>query len=133
MSIGPVSGNGIAFTLNPGKTAFWTVTSQAAYNQYVQLRDVNGTVVFTATGSGGTSGGPKQLGQGSFTVANNANYTLYVGTNNGSSWSQVIWDADALVSGSTIYYQTFNFISEDGGGTDFNDSVVTISYFNSLG
>lgn len=50
MSIGPVSGNGISITLNPGKTAFWTVTSQAAYNQYVQLRDVNGTVVFTATG-----------------------------------------------------------------------------------
>ncbi|OJX72134.1 hypothetical protein [Magnetospirillum sp. 64-120] len=133
MSVGPVSGNGIAITLSPGKTVFWTVTAQAAYNQFVQLKDVNGTVVFTATGSGGTGGTPKQIGNGSFTVPNNANYTLYIGTNNGAQWSSVIWDADALVSGGSIYYETFNFISEDGGGTDYNDSCTTLSFFNSLG
>ncbi|MBR9971606.1 hypothetical protein [Magnetospirillum sulfuroxidans] len=133
MSVGPVSGNGIAITLAPGKTVFWTVTAQAAYTQFVQLKDTNGTVVFTATGSGGTGGTPNQIGQGHFVVPNNANYTMYIGTNNGAQWSSVIWDADALVYGGTVYYQTFNFISEDGGGTDYNDSAVTLSYFNSLG
>lgn len=133
MSIGPVSGNGISIALNPGKTVFWTVTAQSSDTQFVQLKDVNGTVVFTATGNGGTNGSPKQIGNGSFVVPNNANYTMYIGTNNGAKWNSVIWDADALVSGSTIYYQTLNFISEDGGGTDYNDSCVTLSYFNSLG
>lgn len=133
MSVGPVNGNGIPVTLASGKTVFWTVTAQAGYSQFVQLQDSSGNNVFTATGSGGTGGTPKQLNNGSFVVGSNPNYTLYVGTNNGAQWSSVIWDSDALVNGGTVYYQTFNFISEDGGGTDYNDSCTTLSYFNSLG
>ena len=133
MSIGPVSGNGITITLTPGKKVFWTVTAQSAGNQFVQLKDVNGTVVFTATGVGGANSDPKQIGSGSFVVPNNPNYTLYIGINNGSSWNRVIWDTEALFSGSSIYYNSLTFISEDGSDNDFNDSCTTLSYFNSLG
>ncbi|MCW2239969.1 hypothetical protein [Azospirillum canadense] len=132
MSIGPVSGNGISFALSAGKSAFWTVNTQAAYNQYVKLVDPSGNVVFTATGSGGTNGTPNQIGSGNFTAVA-GNYTIYIGINNGAQWNQVIWDSDSLVNGGTVYYSVTTFISEDGGGTDYNDSVVSISYFNSVG
>ncbi|HUC60389.1 MAG TPA: hypothetical protein VMF53_00375 [Alphaproteobacteria bacterium] len=132
MSVGPVSGNGIPFTLTSGKTCFWAVTVQASWTQFVQLKDPTGKVVFTASGSGGTGGAPKQIGAGNF-VAIAGNYMMYIGINNGQQWSQVIWDDDALTTGGTVYYQCSTFIAEDGGGTDYNDSCVQIAYFNSLG
>ncbi len=129
----PVSGNGINISLTPGKVAFWSVTAQAQLNQYVALKDSSGGEVFHATGSGGTGGTPQQIGSGTFKVNTNGNYTLYIGTNGGKTWSQVLWGDLPLNYRGTIYLDTLTFISEDSGDIDFNDSVLTISTFNSLG
>src|ERR1700761_6461050 len=96
MSVGPVSGNKIAVNLTPGKVVQFTVTAQAALNQYVELTNSSGGLVFQAKGSGGTNGTPNLLKAGSFTVDSQGNYTIYIGTNgggaSGGSWSSVLWD-----------------------------------------
>lgn len=133
MSVGPVSGNGVAVTLPPGKTAIWTVTTQAAYNQFVKLVDASSATVFQATGSSPGGHSPTQIGEGSFVVGANGACLLYVGINGGQQWSSVLWDEITVSLGATIMCGNFNFISEDGADQDFNDSHVSITWFNSIG
>lgn len=133
MSVGPVPGNGVAIALPPAKTAFWTVTTQAAYAQFVQLKDPTGAVVFQASGASPDGHSPTQIGQGSFVIGPNGAYTVWIGTNGGQAWSSVIWDEMTVSLGATIMCGDFTFISEDGADQDFNDSCVTITWFNSIG
>jgi hypothetical protein len=134
MSIGPVSGNGIALTLVRGKTIFWTVNTQATWNQFIQLRDSDGNVVFTATGASAGGHAPTQIGNGSFVAIDPVGqYMLYIGYNNGQSWSSVLWDDMVVNLGSSIICSNYNFVSEDGADQDFNDSHLSLSWFNSIG
>lgn len=133
MSVGPVSGNGIAVSLPPGKTAFWTATTQASYNQFVQLKDSGGNVVFTASGASLGGHSPTQIGSGGFVVDDDGNYMLYIGVNNGASWSNVLWDDLIVYLGQTIMCSNFNFIAEDGADQDYNDIHVSLTWFARLG
>ncbi|MDT3250445.1 hypothetical protein QZQ97_05795 [Serratia sp. root2] len=133
MSIGPVSGNGIAITLPVGKTLFWTANVQASYSQYVLVRDSTNQVVIESKGASTGGHSPTQIGQGSFVTAGSGVYTVFIGYNDGQSWSQVMWDEIALNIGSQIYSSCFNFISEDGADQDFNDTCLTLTWFNSIG
>lgn len=134
MSSGPVSGNGIPITLPPGKTVFWTVNTQAAWDQFVVLADSQGHAIFTASGSSPGGHSPTQIGAGTF-VAGDATgkYKLIVGINGGQSWSQVIWDEITLSLGGTVLSGNYNFIAEDGADQDFNDTHVSLTWFNQLG
>jgi hypothetical protein len=133
MSIGPVSGNGIAVTLPPGKTVFWNVTTQASYNQYVLLSNSSGSRVFLATGASTGGHSPTQIGQGSFVVDATGNYTIYIGINGGAQYSQVLWDDMTVFLNSIIVCSNLNYISEDGADQDFNDSAVSLTWFNTDG
>jgi hypothetical protein len=133
MSVGPVSGNSIPIILPPGKTVFWSVIAQAAYNQFVQLRDSAGTVIFTAQGAS-DGGGPIQIGQGNFVINDQSgNYTMSIGINGGSSWSTILWDDITVSFGQNIMCSNFNFIAEDASDQDYNDSAVSLTWFNSVG
>ncbi|MFE4124863.1 fucose-binding lectin II [Kosakonia sp. YIM B13605] len=133
MSVGPVSGNGIAITLPPGKTVFWTANVQASWAQYVQVRDFSNNPVFQANGASTGGHSPTQIGQGTFVASGTGAYTVYLGYNNGQSWSQVMWEEMTLNIGSQIYFSSFNFIAEDGADQDFNDTCLTLTWFNSIG
>jgi mannose-binding lectin len=134
MSNGPVSGNGIALTVPTGKTAFWTVTTQAAWSQFVQLTDSAGNIVFSAAGASPDGHSPTQIGAGSFTAGDpGGNYRIYIGTNGGQSWSTVLWDVLPLQFNGTTMSGNYNFISEDGADQDFNDSCVTLTWFEQIG
>lgn len=131
MSLGPVSGGGIAVSLTQG-TVFWTVTSQAAWDQFVQLKDPSGNVVFTATGASPDVHSPTQIGQGSF-ASEDGDYQLFVGINGGQSWSSVIYDYVPVSVDGRILSSSFAFISEDGADQDYNDSCTTLSWFEYKG
>ncbi|HEX8064592.1 MAG TPA: hypothetical protein VF535_15425 [Allosphingosinicella sp.] len=134
MSNGPVSGNGIALTVPTGKTAFWSVVTQAAWQQFVQLTDSAGNIVFTATGSSTGGNSPTQIGVGTFVAADpGGNYNLYVGINGGSQWSSVMWDVLPLALGQTTMSSSYSFISEDGADQDYNDSCVSLTWFEQIG
>ncbi|WP_397598779.1 hypothetical protein [Sphingorhabdus sp.] len=134
MSNGPVSGNGIACTLPQGKTALWTATAQATNNQFVQLRDSRGNIIFTATGASVDGHSPTPIGNGSFVAGDPSNnYMLYIGTNGGASWSQVIWDDLPLTYSGTTKISSYNFISEDSSDQDFNDLWLSLTWFDHVG
>lgn len=134
MSNGPVSGNGIAITLPWGKTVFWSVTAQASWGQYVRLVDSHQSPVFSASGASTGGHSPTQIGAGSFMAPDSSgSYFLYVGTNQGLAWSNVVWDQIDLMANGTLTSRNFVFISEDGADQDYNDSYVSISWFNQRG
>lgn len=133
MSFGPVSGNSIPIVLPPGKMVFWSVIAQAANSQFVQLKHSGGDVLFTAEGAS-SGGGPTQIGQGNFTIHDQSgNCTMSIGVNGGLSWSTVLWDDITISLGQNIMCSNFNFIAEDANDQDFNDSAVSLTWFNSVG
>ncbi len=133
MSNGPVSGGGIAVALPQGKSVFWTVTVQAADAQFVQLTDSQGGVVFTASGASPGGHSPTLIGNGTFVAEDPSGYRLYVGTNGGQAWSIVLWDEIPLMMNGVTLSANYNFISEDGADQDFNDSHVSITWFETIG
>ncbi|WP_269714133.1 hypothetical protein [Caulobacter sp. NIBR2454] len=134
MAIGPVSGNGIPVTLPSGKVVFWSALVQSSGNQFIQVKDGSGNVVFTAQGASSSGGTPTQIGQGFFQAAdpNNA-YTVYLGTNGGGQWSKVIWSEDVLSSGATIYMGKYVFTTEDSTDADYNDTYLQMQWFQYVG
>lgn len=134
MSIGPVSGAGIPINLPTGKVVFWSAMVQAQYNQFIQVKDGSGNVIFTAEGASSGGGQPTQIGQGFFQAADpNGAYTVWLGTNGGQQWSQVLYMQDTLNSGPAIYLSKYLFNSEDAGDNDYNDTCLQMQWFQYLG
>jgi hypothetical protein len=134
MSNGPVSGNGIAVSVPNGKTAFWTVTTQAAWQQYVVLADSSGNLIFTASGASPDGHSPTLIGSGSFVSGDpGGNYQLFIGINGGAQWSSVMWDVLPLTLNGATMSSSYTFISEDGADQDYNDSCVSLTWFEQIG
>lgn len=134
MSTGPVEGDGIAISLAGGKVVFWSAMVQAAWDQFVQLKDPSGDVVFTATGASPDGHSPTQIGEGFFQVPSaGGDYTVWIGIDGGEQWSQVVWGQDALTGNGQTYMTRFVFASEDGADQDYNDSFVQMQWFEHLG
>lgn len=134
MSNGPVTGDGIAITLPPGKIVFWSAMVQAARAQFVQVRDSAGQIVFTAAGASPDGHSPVQIGQGFFQPADpTGTYTVWLGTDNGANWSEVLWAQDAITLGGTAYLTQYVFGTEDGADQDYNDTFLQMQYFQSVG
>jgi len=134
MSIGPVSGASIPVSLPYGKTVFWSMLVQADYDQFVQLKDSQGNVQFTATGTSSGGGQPTQVAQGFFQVGDQSGaYTLSLGVNGGAHWSSVIYSSDVLNLGSTIYFGSYIFVTEDATDADYNDTCFQMNWFQYLG
>jgi len=131
MTTGPVSGNGVAITLPLNMIVFWSAVVQAAENQFVQLQDSTGAVLFTAQGSGIS---PTQIGQGFFQAADpTQTYTVWLGIDGGAQWSQVLWTQDSLNNGPTTCMTKYLFTTEDGGDSDFNDTCLQMQWFAQVG
>lgn len=135
MTTGPVPGSGIAIALPAGKAVFWSAVAQAAYPQFVQLKDPNGAVIFTASGQSPDMHSPTQYGQGFFQVdpAATGDYTVWIGVNDGQSWQSVLWEESSLEMSGSTYFGQFSFISEDGADQDYNDTCLSLHWFEYLG
>jgi hypothetical protein len=134
MSIGPVPGNGIAVNLPVGKMVFWSVLVQSSANQFIQLKDSKGNVVFTAQGPSSSGGTPTQIGEGFFQASDSTNnYTVWIGINGGSQWTQVLYTQDAISLGASLYFGKYIFGSEDYTDNDYNDSYLQLQWFQYLG
>jgi len=133
VSNGPVSGNGIAIGI-PAGTVFWTATSQAAWSQFVQLRDSAGNVLFTAEGASPDGHSPTQIGQGFFQAGDESgNYSVWLGVDGGQRWSSVLWAQDSIAASGTDYLGKYVFGTEDGSDNDYNDTYLQLQWFEYLG
>lgn len=122
---GPVAGNQIpALVLPIGTDVFYSAGVQAQWNQWAQLKDSQGNIIFTMSGSGTD---PKSIGAGYFHTAD-TNYTLQIGINNGGSFSQVLWGEARLVMGGVLMCDQYIYAAEDGGGTDYNDTILILQW-----
>lgn len=133
MSIGPVSGGGIAVSIPAGKVVFWSVLVQSSANQFIQLKNSQSSVVFTVQGPSSSGGTPTQIGSGFFQADNSGQYTIWIGTNGGQSWSQVLWTEDVITRGSSVYFGKYVFASEDSTDHDYNDSFIQLQWFENVG
>ena len=130
----PVPGNGIGINLPAGKIVFWSAVVQAAWQQFVQLKDSSGNVVFTVEGASPDGHSATQIGEGFFQPADpSGNYTVWLGVNGGASWSQVIFAQDALSSGGSAFLTKYVFAAEDGADNDYNDTYLQMQWFEYVG
>jgi hypothetical protein len=82
--------------------------------------------MFTMTGRGTT---PKSIGAGFFNVtATSSPYTLQIGINNGTQFSQVLYGECQLSMNGVLLCDQFIFAAEDGGGTDYNDTILILQW-----
>lgn len=136
MSNGPLSGNGIPVTIPAGKQVFWSAVAQAADSQYVKVTTAaGGTTVFEQSGTSSDGHSPTQYGNGTFSTDAYAttSFLVYIGIDGGANWQSVIWDTLGVTSGSNTYYSSLVFVSEDGSDADYNDTCLTLSWFEYLG
>jgi hypothetical protein len=134
MSTGPVPGNGIPITIPAGKVVFWSALAQAAFVQFIELKDSSGVSVFSCQGASSDGHSPTLIGQGFFQGGDQSgNYTMWLGTNGGGQWSQVLWAQDAIASGGPPYLTRYVFGTEDGNDNDYNDTYLQLQWFEYLG
>ncbi|PDO85535.1 fucose-binding lectin II [Kosakonia pseudosacchari] len=133
MSSGPVSGNGIAIVIPPGKVVFWSVLVQSSANQFIQLKDSLSRVVFTVQGASSSGGTPTQIGSGFFQADNVGDYTVLIGTNGGQRYSNVLWTQDIISRGASVFFGKYIFASEDSTDNDYNDSFFQLQWFENVG
>lgn len=134
MSNGPVPGNGISIAIPQGKVVFWSALVQAAWSQFVQLKDSAGNVVFTVTGASPDGHSPTQIGQGFFQAGDpSGTYSLWLGIDGGSQWSSVLWTEDSISLSGTTYLSKYVFGTEDGADADYNDTYLQLQWFEYLG
>lgn len=133
MTIGPVSGNGIAISIPANKIVFWSALAQSSANQFIQLKDSNANIVFTVQGTSSSGGIPTQIGSGFFQADTSGSYSIWIGTNGGKSYSQILWSQDVITSGSSVYFGKYIFASEDATDYDYNDSFIQLQWFQNVG
>jgi hypothetical protein len=116
----------------PGKYVFFSVVTQAEYQQVILLKDSAGHALISAAGMGTGGDPPTQIDAGTFLAQDQSgNYTMSITGN--SQPSQVIWDQLPLTVGQTVMSTTYVFNSEDGVDADFNDTCVTLTWFDQAG
>lgn len=135
MSNGPVAGNAIPVTIPLNKSVFWSAVAQAAFDQYVKVTTAAGVLVFQQSGSSPDGHSPFQYGNGLFSTAaySTTDYLVYIGVNGGSPWQSVQYDQAAIVNGSNTYFTSLIFVSEDSSDNDYNDTCLTLNWFEYLG
>jgi hypothetical protein len=134
MSIGPVSGSGIAITLPVNKVIFWSALVQSSVDQFLQIKDSTNNVLFSTQGASSSGGTPTQIGEGFFQASDpSESYTVWIGTGGGQQWSRVLWTQDVITNAASLYFGKYLFSSEDSGDNDYNDSYLQIQWFQYLG
>jgi hypothetical protein len=122
---GPVAGNQIPTVVLPINTnVFYSAGVQATWNQWAQLKDSHGNIIFTMQGSGTN---PKSIGIGYF-LTSYTNYTLQIGINGGATFSQILWGEARLMMGGVLMCDQYIYAAEDGGGTDYNDTILILQW-----
>ena len=125
MSFGPNKGP-VKFTMPKGKSGQWTFTTQAAFTQEMELKDKNGNVIASASGSGIAI----QPVTGTFDTTEGP-YTLNI-TANGKP-SRMIYSSAVNANGGSVKQLTYTFGSEDSTDRDFNDCFVVVTVFGRAG
>lgn len=135
MSNGPVSGNAIPVTIPLNKSVFWSAVAQATDDQYVKVTTKAGVLVFQQSGTSPDGHSPSQYGNGLFSTAayNTTDYLVYIGINGGSTWQSVQYDQAVIVNAGNTYFTSLIFVSEDGSDNDYNDTCLTLNWFEYLG
>ncbi|ESP93723.1 hypothetical protein [Pseudoalteromonas luteoviolacea] len=120
-----------------GKLVTFTAMHQAAYEQYIQITDENGKPITFQTLSGsncefpihgqGQTVGFFENGTGKFTMRKGLQIQF---ANSGSHVSLVAVANPNLffINGKTFGGGTL-YVTEDGGGTDYNDTSFVLQWF----
>lgn len=131
MSNGPYT-SPVQFNMPSGKGVVWIATTQSGLPQTVTVTDAAQNTVISASGPGDGGQAPNIIGYGVFT-SSNAGETYTVSIEANGQPSQIINDGLELGVGTTIMSGTWSFVSEDSSDNDFNDTSLTLTWFDKMG
>ncbi len=123
MSFGPVPATNIQLSVAANANVFFTLAAQAAWAQTATITDSNNNTIAALSGTAN----PGFVGTTYFNSGGNTTLYLTVSTQQGGT-SQAIYADSVLNIGATVYAGYYIFATEDGGGTDYNDSLITLAW-----
>ncbi len=118
----PPTRDPIEVNLWPGRVAQWSLSTQAGFTQNLLIKDADGNILVNASDSGTkyfAKTGTFMGGKNPHTVAISAN----------GKPSDVQAASSAMVLGGKATSKTYLFASEDLGDGDYQDSFVTLTWF----
>ena len=106
------------------KHAWWSFVVNASKEQYLTITDASSNSIVTKQGSG--NGAPTFVDQGTF-QSTNPPYTVSIKSKNNEE--EVLHGETTILNQDKVMLQTHVMISEDSTDKDFNDSFVTVTWF----
>ncbi len=106
-------------------SVFWSLASQSAGIQRLQIRDPSGNVIVDTSV---LSTSLSNTSTGTFMTGNGGNYTVIF-----PSDQTVMYDSASINTGRTIVSETSLFAAEDSTDNDYNDAFVTLTWFGKNG
>lgn len=123
-----------------GNFVSFTAIVQAAYTQAFQIVDGSGNPISYTDGTTGqtktfpiTSSGTAAHMMGGGSLTWDTSYKIQFGSSGSSAPQVADTNIQNLKNDDTIYSQGQVFGTEDGGGTDFNDTVLWLQSYNVSG
>ncbi len=113
---------GIDVILPANTQCLWTIGTQTGGTWTVNVKDADGTVLFTQT-----MGGNQLIPQtGVFNTNSNSNYTITLTSN---VLNKVLYGNYPVNMANTVYSDTWIFIGEDSTDNDYNDVYFSLTWF----
>lgn len=118
------STNPINISLPQGKTVIVNFATNTTVQQSYSISDSSGTVVCKDSGTGT---GPTAHSSQTFTANEGGKYSVSI-IANGSN-EKVLMSESSVVYDGTVYAQSYTFVSEDASDNDYNDTFLSINWF----
>ena len=116
---------GHQFSFPDNTKVSWSVVSQSAGVQQMQVLDPNGHVIVDTSVLSTTM---ENVSSGQFNVGGGGTYTVKFPTDH-----SVMYDTATINTGRETVSETILFAGEDGTDNDYNDVFATMTWFARLG
>ncbi len=114
----------IKISIPAGKPVIVNFATNASFNQSFSITNSNGVVECSGSGSGT---GPSVQDSQVFTATLGGEYSVVI-EGNGSA-EKVLESSTSSVYNGTVYAQSYMFIGEDSTDSDYNDTFLSINWF----
>lgn len=115
---------GLKITLPSNTVVSWSLVSQSAASQTMQIKDPKGALIVNTTV---LSRNLSNTSTGTFPVSTEGTYTVIF------PGRKVLYDTATLNNGRTVISESNLFGAEDGTDNDYNDAFAVLTWYGMTG
>lgn len=114
----------IKISIPAGKSVIVNFATNASFTQSFSITNSDNVVECSGSGSGV---GPVVQNSQVFTATLGGEYAVAILANGNAQ--EVLESSSSSVYNGTVYAQSYNFVSEDASDSDYNDTFLSINWF----